>query len=679
MSVLWGSAKRFAHMILWVLGSIHAAAAAEISVRSPDGSLALVVSDEPRLAYRVESHGKPLLVPSALGLALPGEEQLGPDLRLGQESRSRGDSVLDNPFGKRRRVADRWNEVRVSLLTAHGTPERNTPLALVLRAYDDGVAFRYELPEKADGTEHRLEGELTEFRFASDFRCWAGDESSCAENGYPERTLSTIPALSSDKRRPYHSVLPLLVEMPDAYVAIAEADLRDWAGLFLSGTGGPAVRATLAPRTDGRGAVLRAGKAISPWRVIQVSKTPAHVLDSDLLALLAAPNAIGDTSWIQPGACAWDAWWTGVNPALPQHTGVYARGDTTSHKAYIDLAADMGWPYQLIDWFWYENMTSFNKTLHSKPNEALADFTRSVPAIDLPALVEHAQSKGVRLWVWAHSLDMRTFGVEAALDHFAKLGVAGVKVDFFNSDSQETVRWCEDLLAAAAKRKLLIDLHGVHKPGGLARTYPNFLTQEGVLGNEYNKLHGAQCTIRHTVTLPFTRGLLGPMDFTPGGFRNRTPATFRITHPAEVIGTRTRQLAMTVVYFSPLQVLCDSPENYRGQPGLGFLRSLPTVWDDTVVLQADVARSVVIARRSGERWWLGALNDDAPLELTIDLAALALPAGSSYQVRSYADGDDPEKPETVLETTAPLSQGAPLHLKLQSGGGYAAVLEPVRP
>ena len=199
-----------------------------------------------------------------------------------------------------------------------------------------------------------------------------------------------------------------------------------------------------------------------------------------------------DFSWIQPGACAWDSWWTGTNPfdSDPRHRGVDSRGTTPSHKEYIDFAAEMGWPYQLMDWYWYHGMTSYNKSLHSNPNPMRADFKQSVPDINVPELVQYAKSKNVRLLIWAHSLDIETFGVEDALSYLADQGFAGVKIDFLNSQSQETVQWCEKVLATAAKHHLLIDFHGTYKPTGLARTYPNFITQEGVLGNEYNKLPG---------------------------------------------------------------------------------------------------------------------------------------------------------------------------------------------
>ena len=251
--------------------------------------------------------------------------------------------------------------------------------------------------------------------------------------------------------------------------------------------------------------------------------------------------------------------------------------------------------------------------------------------------------------------------------------MAGVKIDFINSDSQEAVQWYVRLLESAARHHLMVDIHAAYKPTGLARTYPNFITQEGVLGNEYNKLAGNKNDIRHSLILPFTRGLLGPMDYTPGAFINRTPSQFKVTYPAQAMGTRARQLAMTVVYRSPLLVLCDSPTHYRGQPGVEFFRDLPTVWDESVVLSAEVGKDIAIARRSGQRWFIAAMNGDDALTLDVSLDALGL-KGRGWSLREFADGTDPESPETVVETTRDLGDTRTLTLHLAPGGGYAATL-----
>lgn len=646
--------------------------AAEHNLSSPDGRIAVVVSDDRGVQYRVEVDGTVVLKNSPLGLEFKEGVTLGPSAVITKAETDRHEGRWENPFGQRRFVPDNWRQLRLTL-EERGEPRRT--FGLIVRAYDEGVAFRYDLPEASGLGDFVLTDERTEFCFAEDYRCWAGNESACAENQYPEKKLSTI--RSGRAGRPYHSVLPLLVETPAAYVAVAESDVLDWAGMSLAGTGTSAVKAVLDRRSDGNGLVVSSTPRVSPWRVLLIGRKAGDLVNSDLIAGLATPSRLEDTSWIQPGACAWDAWWTGINPydSNPGHRGVYARGSTPSHKEWIDLAAEMGWPYQLMDWFWYKGMTSFDKTLHSTPNPTLGDFRQPVPEVNIPELVQYAKSKNVRLLIWAHSLDIETFGVEKALALLAEQGFAGVKIDFFNSQSQETVQWCEKVLSAAAGHRLLVNFHGTYKPTGLARTYPNFITQEGVLGNEYNKLGGNQCTPLHSVTLPFTRGLLGPMDYTPGGFLNCAPGEFKITSPSQVMGSRARQLAMTVIYFSPLQVLCDSPRNYRGQPGLDFLRDLPTVWDETVVLEGEVARSVVIARRSGDRWYLAAMNGDEAMELRTPLAFLGK---GKWTLRGFADNIASSDYEAVIESVSNVDAGAVISLSLSPAGGYAGILNKVQ-
>jgi alpha-glucosidase len=565
-------------------------------------------------------------------------------------------------------VQDYFRELR---LTLEERGELTRKFDLIVRAYNRGLAFRYDLPESSGLGGFVLTNELTEFHFAEDYRCWAGDESDCAENQYPEKRLSAIPP--SRDGRPFRSVLPLLVETPAGYFAVSESDLLDWAGMSIAGTGTSAVKAVLDRRSDGNGLVASFTPRVSPWRVLIFGRTAADLPGSDLVATLATPSRVKDTSWIKPGASAWDSWWTGINPydSDPRHRGVDSRGTTPSHKEYIDFAAEMGWPYQLMDWYWYRGMTSYNKSLHSNPNPMRADFKQSVPEVNVPELMQYAKSKNVRLLIWAHSLDIETFGVENTLSYLAEQGFAGVKIDFLNSQSQETVQWCEKVLATAAKHHLLIDFHGTYKPTGLARTYPNFITQEGVLGNEYNKLGGNRCTPLHTITLAFTRALLGPMDFTPGGFLNRASKDFKTTVPAEVMGTRARQLAMTVIYPSPLLVLCDSPKNYRGQPGVEFLRSLPTVWDETLVLAGEVAQSVVLARRSGEKWYLVAMNGDAAAQLQAPLKFLGK---GRWAMHAFADEPDESDYQAVEEAQQDVNATSSLSLSLAPAGGFAAIL-----
>lgn len=632
-------------IVLISSGFTPALTAAERQIVAPSGALKLIVSDEGGLNYRVEVDGNTVLKNSPLGLEFRDGTRLGPSAVITGISKQKHNGEWENPYGKRRIVRDNWRESRLTL-EERGTPVRT--FGLIVRVYDNGVAFRYDLPEASKLGHFTLTKELTEFRFAGDCRCWYGEESSCAENHYPEATLSTVPPGKSN-------TLPLLVETPAAYVAVAEADLLDWAGMFTTGTGSDDIGVKLASRSDGNGLVVSDVPRLSPWRVLMIGRTAAELVNSDLIANLATPNRLGDVSWVKPGVCAWDPWWTGVNTNLPQFTGLEARGDTTSEKEYIGFAAEMGWPYQLMDWNWYKT-----------------DPTMPEPHMNVPEVFAYARERGVRLFVWMHSKDLTKAGFEKVFSTMETWGAAGVKVDFMNSDSQETVKWYEDVLKAAAKHRLMVDFHGAYKPTGLARTYPNYITQEGVLGNEYNKLGGEKCTLQHTITLPFTRALLGPMDFTPGGFLNRKPEDFKTTCPTQVMGTRARQLAMTVIYPSPLLVLCDSPANYRGQPGVEFFRNLPTVWDETVVLNAEVAKSIVIARRSGERWFLAAMNGDR-VSLNVPLNFLSR---NKWTLHSFADDPKFSDYQKVVESTSGVNARTVLTLSLAPGGGFAGIISP---
>ncbi len=642
--------------------------AAEQRVSAPGGGLAAIVSDNHGLTFRVEAAGKAVLKDSPLGLEFQGGAKLGPAAAITKSATSSHDSKWENRFGNNRFVRDHYRELHLTL-EERGTPRR--VFGLIVRAYDDGVAFRYDLPEASGLGSFVLTNELTEFRFADDFRSWAGGESGSAETRYTETKLSAIQS-AGRQGRPFKSVLPLLVETPAGYLAVAESDLLDWAGFSVTGTGAAAVKVTLDAREDGKGLVVSSVPRVSPWRVLMFGRTAAQLAGSDLIANLATPNRLQDTSWIKPGASMWDPWWTGTNPddPDPRHTAVSARGSTKTDKDYIDLASEMGWPYQLVDWYWYKNQSS--GSLHSRPGAQPADLKQADPQIDLPELLRYAKSKNVRLLIWAHSLDVETYGIEKTLAYFAELGFAGVKIDFLASQSQQTVQWAENVVATAAKHRLLVDFHGTYKPTGMARTYPNFITQEGVLGNEYSKLRGNQVTALHTATLPFTRALLGPMDFTPGGFLNRAPKDFKITVPAEVMGTRARQLAETVIYPSPLLILCDSPKNYRGQPGIEFLRAIPTVWDESVVLLGEVGKSIVLARRSGERWYLAAMNGEDAAQLQAPLKFLGK---GKWTARSFADKADGSDYMAVVESTREVNAESALPLSLAPGGGsFVAII-----
>jgi alpha-glucosidase len=327
---------------------------------------------------------------------------------------------------------------------------------------------------------------------------------------------------------------------------------------------------------------------------------------------------------------------------------------------YIDFAAEHHLEYMLIDGAW----SPFN------------DITRTIPEIDMPAIMAHAKSKGVKVLLWALWTAVRE-QADMAFPLYEKWGVAGVKVDFMDRDDQEMVNWYEEIARKAAEHHLVVDFHGAFKPTGLRRTYPNVLTREGVLGLEQNKSnYGA--TPEHDVTLAFTRMLAGPLDYTPGSFHNATREQFkpRNIEPSSQ-GTRAHQLALYVVYEMPLAMLADYPEAYEGAPEFEFIEKVPTVWDDTKVLNGEPAKLVTIARRHGDTWYVGSITNWDSRDFVLPLNFLEQ---GKYQAKIFADGANADKVATSVTVSERLVTGNDtLKVHLAPGGGWAAILERSRP
>ncbi len=637
---------------------------------SPDGSIEVTVATAGPLAYAVRVDGHTLIEPSPLGLRLSGGTVLGRDVELIAATRRSDDSTWENPFGKRRVVRDQHNELHLVLRERSGA---GRTFELVVRAADDGVAFRYELLSQPGMRDFVLEAELTEFIFPGDYVCYAGEHDGgfhgAQEWEFQRRHLSDI--------QPESVIgLPLLVETPHGWVSIAEADLLDWAGMWLAAPApaageepgnevaegavdavpaaarGPvALAVKLAPRPDGEGVVKAATPHHSPWRVLMIAREPGELIESELVHNLSTPCQLDDTSWIRPGMMAWDHWWSGDTIM-----------DTATIKSYIQLAADMGWPYQLIDWQWY-----------GEPDKPDADITTVVESLDMDEVRRFAEERGVRLWLWLHWRDVdRDDAYLKAFPLYEQWGIAGVKIDFMDRDDQEMVNWYEKITRAAAEHHLLVNFHGAFKTSGFDRTYPNQMTREGILGNEYNKWSN-RVTPEHKLLLPFTRLLEGPADFTPGGFVNRQPDQFQPQKPTAVQGTRAAELALFVLYDSPVCCVCDHPDQYRGAAGADFLKIVPTVWDDTRVLDASVGEHLVMARQSGDRWFLGALTDRQARTLAVPLDFLG---DGPWQLTMWRDAPDAlADAEQLVVDRQTVAAGEVLELELAPAGGCVGVLE----
>jgi alpha-glucosidase len=654
------------------------ASAQALTVKSPDGKLALSFSlnslpapyaPGERPYYRVSFEGRDLLTDSPLGLVFDGTPALDHDLIVQGSSTDSHDSSWDDPINDNRTVRDHYNELTIRLKESSDMGRR---LAIIFRAYDAGIAFRYAVPLQPDvqrpgEADSRLpvvlSNEDTAFYFARPAAAFAlklDSFTTAYEDEFQKMALGEINPSSLIG-------LPLLLHLHNGpWIAVTEAGLANYAGLYI--TGAPHVPNGLATRLSPlpdhpNQAVIASAPMTTPWRVLMVSAEPGGLIEAhDLVLNLNPPCTLADTSWIEPGKTAWD-WWSG-----DYATGVdFKPGmNTETLEHYIQFSADHHLPYMLIDAGWARHSDSGS-------DADQADITHWGSNVDLPAVIAFAKERHVKVLLWMHWRSVEK-QMSEAFPLFEKWGVSGIKVDFMNRDDQEMVNFYYRVTREAAKYHLVVDFHGAFKPTGMRRTYPNQLTREGVLGMEYNKWSYRDTPYHHLI-LPFTRMLAGPLDYTPGCFNNATRDQFE---PRQVNpmcqGTRAHQLAMYVVYFSPLQMLSDYPEAYDHNPGMDFLDQVPTVWDETRVPLGDPGEYIAVARKKGETWYLGAMTDWTPRDLDIPLRFLG---SGSYRARIYADGPNAGANATDLTIRdATFEAGDHLTVHLVSGGGLAATFTP---
>ncbi len=650
--------------------AVEAGAARE--VRSPDGKIAITIHTDAPLGYSITVDGKPVLLRSRLGLELTDKLGLGENPVLEGEERKSSDVHWENPFGKNRDVRDHYNELCLTL------KESDRTFGVATRAYDDGVAFRLVLPGQPGMDSFVVTRDVTEFTFADDHPVWAGwnnaEGPNRPEGGFVgSQEWRYLPSKLSALNPNFKHGLPFLVQTPAAYVAITESDLLDWSAMWLvpkagakftletqlappiparpwpsrrpSATNAAAVSTAPAPVGEvQKGLVEAKTPHHSPWRTFIIGRQPCDLIQSDLVLNLATPSKLADISWIKPGMSSWGTWWPNMG-----------KNDLPTLKQFIELAADMGWPYQLSE---------------------IGD--KSI----VPELVAFGKERGVRIWLWFHFNDFIDSAVyKRDFPMYAKWGIAGLKIDFIDRDDQWVVNWYEDIARTAAENHLLIDFHGAYKPTGLERTWPNQITREGIQGNEYNKW-SAKETPEHRATLPFTRALAGPGDYTPGGFANRQPSQFRNgAQPTQTQGTRASELAMFILIQSPFTVACDSPADYKDQDGkyscgMDFLKGLPTVWDETRGLAGEVGEYVVEARRHGKNWYLAAITDRNARELPVPLSFLG---SGDWDLNLWEDAPDSDRnAEHLVKTQRTVHTADTLQMKLAPSGGTVAIFSPAK-
>lgn len=633
------------------------------TLSSPDGRIKVTVSIGEELTYTVVRDGKTLLSPSALSMSLSDGEVWGRNARLMSGKRTAVNRVIPSPFYKRAEVKDEYNELQLNF---------RGQWALEFRVYDDGMAYRFINRRKKP---FHVVDEKVNYCFADDvpltmaYANAKGDFERQFFNSF-ENAYVTAPLSEVDDSR---LILLPAVAAPDAStkVCIIESDLESYPGLYLnSDTKANSLKAVFAPypkesRQGGHNRLQAIvtqreayiaqvdGKRTFPWRGMVISDNDIALAGSDMSYRLAAPSRLDNIDWIRPGKVAWE-WWNDMNlEGVDFQTGV----NNATYKYYIDFASANGIEYVILDEGWAVNLE--------------ADLMKVVPEIDLKELVEYGKAKNVGIVLWAGYLAFDR-DMENVCRHYSEMGVKGFKVDFMDRDDQQMVEFVHRAAETAARYHLFLDLHGMYKPAGLNRTWPNILNFEGVFGLEQMKFcRPMPDMVTYDVTVPFIRQVAGPMDYTQGAMKNVSKENSYVCFSEPMSqGTRCHQLAAYMVFDSPLNMLCDSPTNYQREPeSLEFIAGIPTVWDQTLVLDGRMGEYIVTARRHGDTWYVGGLTGWTAREFTLDCSFLG---NGQFKVTLFKDGINAHRKGTdYVKETFSLTGGQQLKLHMAPGGGFA--------
>ena len=655
---------RFVILVSLVMNGVTKSNAGNVKVTSPDGAVMVTVGVKNQQPfYMVNYEGKAVVAPSHLGYLLKNSE-LGAKTKMGKVARTQKDETWNQPWGENDITRNHYNELTVNFREHSGQP-----MQVVFRVYNDGFGFRYILPDYNKGKEFQIMDELTEMTLAHDAKAWSipTNHTEYFEGIYKAEMLSQKDTVCT----------PLTIEYEkDLYLAIHEAALEDYASINLTprSADGGAVRllTALTPWRSGV-KVYAKGQLKSPWRTMIISKTAGGLLTSNLMLNLNEPSQIKDISWIEPGRYI-GIWWSIHKKQNTWEMGPTHGATTENVKRYMDFAARHGFSGVLAEG-WNPGWGQGEKI----------SYLESYPDFDMHEVTRYGLQKGVRFightetWGNASLLESQ---MEQAFSWFERLGIRAVKTGYVGhyfdgkelAKSQYGIRHYRKVIECAAKHHIMIDNHEPAMPTGIQRTWPNLMTQEGVRGQEYNAWdrRGGNPP-SHTVTLPFTRGLAGPTDFTPAifNFSEIVPGT----HPHSTLA---KQLGEFVVIYSPLQMAADAIENYEGQPALSFIESCPTTWSRTLVPNGEIGKYITIARkeRSGDSWFIGSItNEEArSLEVSLDF----LDEGAIYRATIYEDGPEADFERNPYEMTIrqiAVTKADTLHLRLARSGGAAVRIE----
>lgn len=643
-----------------ILGFPFTALSQVFEVSSPGGDIRIKVEAGNQVTWSVFKGQETLLLPSPLGMEVSGNRYPGRQSRLRSHYIQAVNEIIEAEVPvKNRFIENHYNELLLNFREGY---------SLAFRAYDEGVAYRFITAYPENSLE--VIAETVAFHFEENHRLFWPVESSPTFQSHYEAAYRDIRL--GDLAMDQYGSLPMLLETRQGtQLLITEADLYDYPNLFLFGTGANSLRgvqpkAILETYKRGDRAEVIAsnadyiamtrGSRSFPWRVMVVASEDRELLENELVYKLSSPCLLAETDWIRPGKVAWD-WWNANNIyGVDFRAGI----NTETYKYYIDFGSEFGLEYVILDEGW---------------SASTLDLSTGNPELNIEELFAYAENKdvGIILWVLWNALDK---DLEATLDRFAGWGARGIKVDFMVRADQDMVNYYERVAAEAAKRELLVNYHGAYKPSGLNRKYPNVVNYEGVKGLENSKWEEA-VSPWHDVVLPFTRMVAGPMDYTPGAMINANKENFRavFTQPMSQ-GTRAHQAAMYVLYDAPLQMLCDNPSNYLKEPEYTrFLAEIPVSWDQTIGLPSRVGEYVVMARRQGDVWYLGAMTNWDTRTLEIDPSFLG---NGTFQIDYLEDGPNADRHAADYRmSTRTLQPGEKISIKMAPGGGWVAILKPV--
>lgn len=648
--------------ILWALT---VQAHKEFELFSPDGKLQTEIKVGEYVSYSISREGYRILNDSPLSMTLTNGIVWGENPRLVSTKRNSVNAMVASPFYRRSEIRDNYNSLILNFKNGWG---------LEFRAYDTGIVYRFVHRENK---VLDIVSENVSYCFSSDFEANVPyvvprvqrHNLDCQFYNSFENTYTTDRLSHLDKER--LMFLPLVVEAENGIkVCLTESDLEDFPGLYLSAVegeeytlkgvhapypknsiqGGHKMLQMLVQERESYIARVK-GKRTFPWRMAIVTARDEQLADNDLTYLLASPSRLDDISWIKPGKVAWE-WWRNID-GVNYVTGV----NNETYKEYIDFAAKYGMEYVILDEGWAVNLK--------------ADLMQVVDSIDLKELVDYASDKNVGIILWAGYYAFER-DMENICRFYSDLGVKGFKVDFMDRDDQEMVEFNYRAAAMCAKYHLVLDLHGMYKPSGMNRTYPNILNFEGVHGLENMKWSPDSVDqVKYDVMVPFIRQVAGPLDYTQGAMRNAAKGCYFPCYSEPMSqGTRCRQLALYVVFESPLNMLCDTPSNYvREKESVDFISGIPTVWDETRVLDAKMGEYIVTARRKGDTWYIGGITDWQERDIELDFSFLK---GKICQGLLYEDGINAHRIGRDFHLKLiHVDENTRLTVHLAPGGGFA--------